>query len=132
MGKTWEARVAEYGDSPLLFHRIRLGDTISCEIDGSEGVYQVAAVPAARGTFSCTCPSEIQPCKHIAALRETFARRPDSFYDAGALLKRIERKTAAELRGLIRDAIIASPGFVAAIDPTAFGDDEDSPDTENG
>ncbi|GEM46545.1 SWIM zinc finger family protein [Deinococcus cellulosilyticus] len=41
--------------------------TIMGNVMGSEGKYYTMSVES-NGRFSCTCPAEVQPCKHVAAL----------------------------------------------------------------
>lgn len=124
--RTREQRVAEYVDSPLLFHRLKLGAEILCEVNGHEGVYLTRATVTSRGAYSCSCPSDIDPCKHVEALRETFGRNPTSFYDAAARLAVLARGTQEELVDSIRALILDSPGVLRTLDRTAFEDEDEN------
>ncbi|MDR1238780.1 MAG: SWIM zinc finger family protein, partial [Treponema sp.] len=44
---------------------------------GNYGVYtiKIATDGKHRGEFSCTCPSDYYPCKHIAIIEEAIAER---------------------------------------------------------
>lgn len=43
MARTWDARVAEYVDSPSMVHRIKVGTVVAARIHGSLGTYKVEA-----------------------------------------------------------------------------------------
>jgi len=86
---TFADRIAEYVDSPMMRQRVKIGRTACCTIRGRYGVYRtrITLTPARRcKDASCTCPSEYWPCKHAAALAETFLKKPESFVDADKLV----------------------------------------------
>ncbi len=83
--RSWSARVDEYVDSPRLRRRRRTGDDLRGVVDGNYGTYHVGASLRAERASSCTCPCEFSPCKHVAALRETYEVNPRSFLDASAI-----------------------------------------------
>ncbi len=83
-----EERVAEYVDSPSMQMRMKYKKQLSARILGSYGNYRTSTsrtLKKANGT--CSCPSEIWPCKHILALRETWNVNPHSFFDLDKFLK---------------------------------------------
>ena len=123
--RTREQRVMEYVDSPLLFHRVKLGAEILCEVNGHEGVYLARASILARGPYACSCPSELEPCKHVEALRETFRRNPDSFFDAEATLYALADRPKPDLLETMRAIIRDTPGVLRTLDSNAFGDEDD-------
>jgi uncharacterized Zn finger protein len=95
---SFDDRVAEYVDSPRLTCRMRYGKKVSARIQGNYGVYRTFVSPAAKKlSGGCTCPSEIWPCKHIHALRETWSANPESFFDLVAWLKQMARRSKEEL-----------------------------------
>lgn len=94
---SFEQRVAEYVDSPLMTQRVRNGKQLSVRIAGHSGAYRTQAQQSKKVTGDCTCPSEIWPCKHIHALRETWQANPESFFDLDGWLKGLAQQSKAEL-----------------------------------
>lgn len=123
--RTREQRVKEYVDSPRLFHRVKLGAEILCEVNGHEGVYLTRTSTASRGSYSCSCPSEIAPCKHVEALRKTFRQNPASFFDAERTLAALATTTKADILHSIRAIILDTPRALRSLDNGAFRDEGD-------
>jgi uncharacterized Zn finger protein len=98
-------------------------------IDGNFGVYRTQVSLRRRTECSCSCPSEDFPCKHVAALLETYKLRPQSFFDFDSVMKNLESKEKSELLLLIREMVLASPPSLTALGVDGF---EPSDDEEEG
>lgn len=120
MSRSRSDRVAAYVDSPALAKRIRFGPDLACEVSGSLGIYQTRASVRQRGESSCTCPSEIVPCKHVDALRETYKVRPTSFVEAEPLLAKFATRSKEQMVAQIRTATLASPSILSALGLVEF------------
>ena len=121
-------RIAEYTDSPRLKQRIRVGNTISCTVDGNYGRYQTRVVLERSGKgkeAECSCPSEYWPCKHADALILTHRKSPDSFLDVDKLLAGLKQKGHDELLKLIQKMIAVSPSCLMALGIKEFEQEED-------
>ena len=66
----------EYIDSTLTTQRLRDGRQLSARINGRYGVYRTRVRLSRQLDGDCTCPSDVQPCKHVRALRATWERNP--------------------------------------------------------
>ena len=120
---TMEDRVAEYVDSPSMRMRVKYKKQISARILGVYGDYRTSVsrtLKNANGT--CSCPSEIWPCKHILALRKTWDVNPDSFFDLDKFLKDLGKQPQewlVEMIGSITSqfpeclSVLGVPGFDA-------------------
>ncbi len=133
MGKAWSDRVAEYVDSPRLGQRLKIGQEISCVVDGNSGVYRTSlSLKRSKGSW-CTCPSEYVPCKHVHALRETYKLRPRSFIDVEATLrKKLASKDRPALLKVILEMARTSPPALAALGIKGFDPPDSSEDDEEG
>lgn len=120
MSRSWEDRVDEYVDSPRMRERIKVGSTLVCRILGNSGVYRTQASVGRKKESECTCPSEWYPCKHVAALLETYKRKPRSFADLDKILKGLEKRTTKELVGTIRQMVLESPSALAVLGVKGF------------
>jgi len=129
---SFDDRVAEYVDSPNVTCRLRYGKKVSARILGNYGVYRTYVAPSAkRLTGDCSCPSEIWPCKHVHALRETWNANPRSFFDLDDWLKQLTRKSKQELIESIGKLVVEVPELLALFDIDGFEfveDDEDEND----
>ena len=94
---SFEERVAKYVDSPSMTQRVRYGKQLCARISGNSGVYRTQATQSKKVTGACSCPSEIRPCKHVHALRETWKANPESFFDLDGWLKELSQQPKAEL-----------------------------------
>jgi uncharacterized Zn finger protein len=126
MGRSWDERVAEYVNSPRLSQRLKVGTEISCVVDGNSGVYRTSLSLKRPGGSWCTCPSEYVPCKHVAALRETYKLRPRSFADLDGVVKKLASKEKGELLKVIRAMAVAAPTSLSALGVKGFEPAEDS------
>ena len=116
-------RIAEYVDSSLMSRRVKVGRTACCTIRGRYGIYQTRVTLTRTNRCkdaSCTCPSEWRPCKHVAALAETFLKKPESFVDADKLVDGLGKKGTKELLRLMRDMIAAAPTTLQALGVKGF------------
>lgn len=134
MGKSWAERVDEYVDSRRMTQRLKRGTAISCSIEGSYGTYRTRTNLRSRADSSCTCPSEIVPCKHIEALRETYKRRPRSFCDVPALTKKLAKKSREELLATIEAMVLRAPAALGVLGVKGFEepDEDDEPFDDEG
>jgi uncharacterized Zn finger protein len=120
VGRSWEDRVDEYVDSPRLRERIKVGSILLCRIQGNSGTYRTQASVGARGASECTCPSDWSPCKHVAALRETYKRKPGTFADLDKVLKSLAKQEPKELIGTIRKMVLQSPSSLSVLGLKGF------------
>jgi|ERR1700691_16434 uncharacterized Zn finger protein len=132
MGRMWEDRVDEYVDSPRMRERIKVRSTLVCRIQGNSGIYRTQASVGPKGEYECTCPSEWTPCKHVAALRATYKRKPGSFADLEKILKGLEKLEPKELVGTIRKMVLESPSILAVLGVTGFERLEEYDPEEDG
>lgn len=126
---TFEDRVAEYVDSPNVTCRLRYGNKVSARIRGNYGVYRTYVAPASKKlTGDCSCPSEIWPCKHVHALRETWNANPKSFFDLDVWLKQLSRQSKEELLEAIGKMVVEAPELLGLFDVEGFefGEDEEN------
>ena len=126
MGRSWEDRVAEYVDSPRLRQRLKVGQQISCLIDGNYGIYRTrTSLKRKTKSSACSCPSDDYPCKHVEALLRTYKTHPRSFLDLDTtILKRISKMEKPELLKLIRQMIITAPSSLSALGVEGFEESE--------
>lgn len=130
MAQTREQRVAAYVDSRAMVQRLHVGPLVAAAIRGSMGRYRVK-LDAKTGEGSCTCPSEIQPCKHIEAVRLTWRKKPESFMDVDALLDvHLQGRDRDELVRMMRAMVLESPPALAALGALQFRDVEDRDDSD--
>jgi len=103
----------EYVDSVLMTQRLRDRRVLSARIHGRYGVYRTQVRLTRQLDGHCTCPSDVQPCKHVRALRATWRRNPDSFFDVRAFLR--------SLNGWGRTQLVETIGRIVAAFPPALG-----------
>ena len=102
-------RASEYIDSPLMTQRLVYRRQLFARIEGNYGVYRTTVRVARKLVASCTCPSDFWPCKHVYAVRATWDRSPDSFFDLAAFLKRLAAMPKGELIDAMRQILVAYP-----------------------
>ncbi len=120
MGRSWEDRVDEYVDSPRMRERMKVGSTLVCRIQGNSGVYRTQTSIGRKKEAECTCPSEYYPCKHVAALLETYKRKPRSFVDLDKVLKDLGKREKTDLLGTIRQMVLDSPSALSVLGVKGF------------
>ena len=120
MTKTRDERVAEYVDSPRLDQRVKRGTAISARLHGSLGLYRVHADLKDGDNWGCTCPSEYQPCKHVAALIATYKKRPRTFVDLDQKLRKVRAMSAPELAKLVEKMIAEHPDALESMGVRGF------------
>jgi hypothetical protein len=126
---SFDERVAEYVDSPLMTQRMRFGKQVSARIAGNFGAYRTQVSQAKKVNGECTCPSEIQPCKHVCALRKTWEANPQSFFDLDGWLKKLADERKVSLVEAIRNMVTAEPGLLSVFGVPGFNnEDEDELD----
>ena len=127
---TFEKRVQEYVDSPLMTQRFRHEKRISAQIRGNYGVYRTTVelkVKKVKG--ECTCPSELWPCKHVHALRVTWDKIPDSFFDLDNWLAALPDEPKETLLEAIRNMVLHSPNLLSVFGVPGFeAQDDDEED----
>jgi hypothetical protein len=122
---TFDARVKEYVDSPSMTHRIVAERTISAQINGNFGLYQVTAdMDARKISGECSCPSDLWPCKHICALRATWDINPKSFLDFDKWLVELAEQPKANLVEAIRNMVLHSPDLLCVFGVPGFEEAE--------
>jgi uncharacterized Zn finger protein len=127
---SFEERVTEYVDSPQMTHRVRYGKQVSARIVGNFGTYrtQTSQAKSKKVTGECTCPSEIWPCKHVYALRETWQANPNSFFDLDDWLKKLAEEPKATLVEAIRNMVESEPALLSVFGVPGFDEEEDDED----
>jgi uncharacterized Zn finger protein len=118
--QSFDERVAEYVDSPVMTQRLRHGKQLSARIVGNCGVYRTQVAQSKKLTGDCTCPSEVWPCKHIHALRATWEANPASFYDLDSFLKKLADEPKDSLVESIANMVTASPGLLSVFGVPGF------------
>lgn len=113
-------RVAEYVDSPRLDQRMKRATQISARAHGTLGLYRVHADLKDRDDCGCTCPSEYRPCKHVAAMKATYAKRPRTFVDIDKKLGKRKTMSAPELMKLIEKIVAEHPEALASMGARGF------------
>jgi hypothetical protein len=123
---TFEERVKEYVDSPMMTHRMRHEKCVSAQIRGNFGHYRTTVdIKTKTVTGECTCPSELWPCKHIHALRQTWDTNPDSFFNLDDWLAQLPKQPKASLVEAIRSMLVYSPNLLALFEIPGFEEVED-------
>lgn len=126
-----DQRIAEYVDSPRLGQRMRIGNEISCVVDGNSGIYRTSLDLKLRAASWCTCPSEYVPCKHVHALRQTYKVRPRSFVDVEkVVMTKLAKKDRPALLKVIVAMARTSPPALAAVGVKGFEPPDGIPDDE--
>lgn len=130
---TPEQRIAVYVDSPMMTQRVRQAKQVSARILGNYGVYRTQ-VNVGKKTKTpsgfCSCPSDWQPCKHIRALRETWDRNPESFFDLDQWLAELFDLPKAKLVEAIAKIVMQSPECLSEFGVPGFEVDETEDDEE--
>ena len=130
---TFEERVQEYVDSPMMLQRMRHENCVSAQIRGNCGVYRTTVDFKAKDvTGECTCPSELWPCKHVHALRATWDKNPDSFFNLDAWLAALPKEPKESLVEAIRNMVLHSPNLLAVFGVPGFEEDESEEDDYYG
>jgi hypothetical protein len=123
---TFEERVEEYVDSPMMTQRMRHEKYVSAQIRGNFGVYQTTAVSTGKKVNGeCTCPSELWPCKHVYALRETWDKNPESFFNFDEWFTELPKQSKETLVEAIRNMVHHSPNLLTVFGVPGFEEDED-------
>lgn len=128
MSRSWEDRVDEYVDSPRMRERIKDGSTVFCRIQGNSGIYRTrASVGRKKEEHECTCPAaeEYSLCKHVAALLETYRKKPRTFVDLEKVMKGLGKFEKKELLALVRKMAHDTPGVLSVIGVKGFERVED-------
>jgi hypothetical protein len=122
---TFDDRVREYVDSPMMTQRIRYEKYVSAQIRGNFGVYRTTTIfNAMKVTGECSCPSELWPCKHVHALRATWEEHPETFFNFDNWLAELPKQPKASLVEAIRNMVLHSPNLLSVFGVPGFEDDE--------
>lgn len=132
MGRSWEDRGDEHVDPSRMRERMKVGSTWVCRIQGNSGVYRTQTSIGRKKEAECTCPSEYYPCKHVAALLETYQRKPRSFLDLDKVPKDLERREKKDLLGTIRQMVFDSPSALSVLGVKGFERPDDFDPEEDG
>jgi uncharacterized Zn finger protein len=123
---TFDDRVAEYVNSPLVTCRVLYGKKVAARIAGNYGVYRTFVSRVSKEiTGGCSCPSEIIPCKHVYALRATWDENAGSFFDLDGWLEGLAKQSKADLIESIGKMVVESPELLALFGVEGFEVDED-------
>jgi hypothetical protein len=122
---SFEQRVAEYVDSPLMTQRVWHGKQVSARIAGNFGAYRTQVNQSKKLAGECTCPSELWPCKHIHALRATWEANPRSFFDLDSWIKKLADEPKASLVESIRKMVVDSPGLLSVFGVPGFEESDE-------
>ena len=126
---TFEERVQEYVDSPMMTQRMRYENCVSAQIRGNCGVYRTTVnLKAKTVTGECTCPSELWPCKHVHALRATWDKNPNSFFNLDDWLAALSKEPKESLVESIRNMVLHSPTLLTVFGVPGFEEDENDED----
>jgi hypothetical protein len=126
---TFDERVQEYVDSPMMTQRMRHENCVSAQIRGNCGVYRTTVnLKAKKVTGECTCPSELWPCKHVHALRATWDKNPDSFFNLDDWLAALPKEPKESLVESIRNMVLHSPTLLTVFGVPGFEEDESGED----
>lgn len=110
-----------------MLQRVKRKKQLSARILGEYGNYRTTCRISKNIQGTCSCPSEINPCKHILALRETWNVDPDSFFDMDKFLKELEAQPQEWLVEMIGSIISHFPECLSVFRIPGFEDDtEDS------
>jgi hypothetical protein len=127
---SFDQRVAEYIDSPLMTHRFRHESYVSAQIRGNFGLYRTTVSLKGKKKLAgeCTCPSELWPCKHVHALRATWDKNPESFFNLDNFLTELPKESKASLVESIRNMVLHSPSLLTVFGIPGFEDEQDEED----
>ena len=129
--RTLEQRIAEYVNSPLLTQRVRSGKIVSARVEGNFGDYRTKTTLGKKEVGDCTCPSELWPCKHVYALRETWKINPHSFFDLDQFLAELSEKPKAKLIDAIAQIVTQSPECLSVFGVSGFDEVNEDGDEES-
>ena len=130
---TFEERVQEYVDSPMMTQRMRHEKCISAQIRGNCGVYRTTVeFKVKKVTGECTCPSELWPCKHVHALRATWDKNPASFFNLDDWLAALPKEPKESLIESIRNMVLHSPNLLTVFGVPGFEEDKSDEDDYYG
>jgi hypothetical protein len=123
--RTFDQRVKEYVDSAMMTQRLRHENYVSAQIRGNFGSYRTTAACKTRTvTGECSCSSEIWPCKHIHALRATWDKNPESFFNLDDWLVTLPMQSKESLVEAIRNMVLYSPSLLTVFGVPGFEEDE--------
>jgi uncharacterized Zn finger protein len=121
----FDERVQGYVNSPIMTQRLRHEECISAQIHGNFGVYRTTVdLKSKKVTGECSCPSELWPCKHVYALRATWDKNPESFFNLDDWLVELPKQSKESLVEAIRNMVIHSPSLLTVFGVPGFDQDE--------
>lgn len=107
-------------------HRLRFGTTVAGKVLGNYGVYAVSlGSEGSQLAPSCTCPADMEFCKHAVALGLTYLEEPDSFHDLRSLSTELEQRPSNELSALIIQIATRYPQILGMLGVEGFADEEE-------
>jgi uncharacterized Zn finger protein len=120
-------RADEYVCSEALTRRLVAKNTLSAQVYGNYGVYRVRLEVSSRGglTASCTCPAEMDFCKHAAALGRTWLAEPESFFDLESLRQDLEGRSREELVELVLQMAAVQPAVLSVFGIEGFDEEQE-------
>jgi len=122
-------RAAEYVDSSLMTQRLVHAHSLSARVHGHYGTYRTTVSLRRAAEYSCTCPSDFTPCKHVRALRATWDTSPSSFFVLAPFLDALRAKSKRELIQALELIFVEYPTTLAAFGIPGFEmEDDDIPE----
>ena len=115
-----EDRAAEYIDSSFMTQRLRFKKQLSARVDGRYGTYRTRVSLTRKINGECPCPPEGWPCKHVRALRATWEKNPDSFFDLEDYLRDIGTRPKTQLVDIISRMVLNSPHCLGVLGVSQF------------
>ncbi|MGH8056033.1 MAG: SWIM zinc finger family protein, partial [Candidatus Entotheonellia bacterium] len=100
-------------------------------VSGTYGVYAVSlSIDGSNLTPSCTCPADMEFCKHAVALGLTYLEEPESFYDLRTLTAQLEQRSPEELIDLIVQIATRHPQVLGMLGVAGFAEEEEDDDED--
>ncbi|MBI3328757.1 MAG: hypothetical protein HYZ81_18895 [Nitrospinae bacterium] len=113
-------------------HRLCVGTTIAGRVVGNYGVYAVSlSSDGVQLTPACTCPADVEFCKHAVALGLTYVEEPNSFYDLRSLATHLEQRSPTELSALIVQIATRYPQVLGILGVDGFTDEDDDEEEDD-
>ncbi len=123
--KTFE-RAYEYVSSAELRKRIVWENLLGAEIVGNYGIYQVSIeVEKDNLNAQCTCPAEMDFCKHAVALGLTWIEDPESFFNINQLMDGLRGNSKDYLLDMIVQIVTTYPYTLSVFGIEGFEEEED-------